>query len=161
MTSSPVKVEYELTEAGRDVMQMVAPAGNVYQAGTLSGNPLAMTAGIETLKELQKPDVWKSLEARSAQLMEGVTAIAKKTGTAVTTQRVGTMFTSFFADHPITNWATAKVADTKKFGMFFQALLEAGVYIAPSQFEAGFISTAHTDSIVDTTLAVAERALQV
>jgi len=145
----------------RDVMQMVAPSGAMYQAGTLSGNPLAMTAGIETLKELQKPETWRSLESCSTRLIDGLSAIAKKTGTAVTTQRVGTMFTSFFADQPITNWATAKTADTKKFGMFFQALLEAGVYIAPSQFEAGFISTAHTDSIVDTTLAVAERTLQV
>jgi len=144
----------------REVMQRVAPSGTMYQAGTLSGNPLAMTAGIETLKELQKPEVWKSLEARSAQLINGLNAIAKKTRVAVTTQSVGTMFTTFFTDQPITNWATAKTADTKKFGVFFRALLEEGVYIAPSQYEAGFISTAHTHRVIDATLIAMERALQ-
>jgi glutamate-1-semialdehyde 2,1-aminomutase len=141
----------------REVMQLVAPSGAMYQAGTLSGNPLAMTAGIETLKELQKPEVWKSLESSSAKLMDGLSSIAKKTRVAVTTQRVGTMFTTFFTDHPVTNWATAKTADTKKFGVFFRALLEEGVYIAPSQYEAGFISTAHGEKEIELTLQAVEK----
>jgi glutamate-1-semialdehyde 2,1-aminomutase len=142
----------------RDVMQMVAPAGPMYQAGTLSGNPLAMTAGIETLKELQQPGIWESLEGRSSKLAEGLSAAAEEAKVRVVSHRVGTMFTTFFADRPVTNWATAQVADKNKYAAFFQAMLEGGVYLAPSQFEAGFTSTAHGDQEIMSTLATAQRA---
>jgi len=142
----------------REVMEMVAPAGPMYQAGTLSGNPLAMTAGIETLKELQQPGTWVALEAGSAKLTAGLSALAEEAKVRVASQRVGTMFTLFFTDAPVTNWATAKVCDTQKFGAFFRAMLEGGVYLAPSQFEAGFMSTAHGEAEINATLKAAERA---
>ena len=144
----------------RDVMQMVAPAGPMYQAGTLSGNPLAMTAGIETLDELRRPGVWDTLEARSARLAEGLSAAAQDARVPAVVQRVGTMFTTFFTDQPVTNWATAKAADTRKFGVFFRAMLENGVYMAPSQFEAGFMSTAHGQDEIAATIAAAGRAFR-
>jgi glutamate-1-semialdehyde 2,1-aminomutase len=144
----------------REVMQMVAPAGPMYQAGTLSGNPLAMTAGIETLKTLQKPGTWEALEARSSQLAEGLSAAAKEARVPAVVQRVGTMFTTFFTRHPVTNWATAKTADTRQFGAFFRAMLESGVYLAPSQFEAGFLSTAHGKQEIAATIAAAQHAFR-
>ncbi len=144
----------------RDVMQMVAPAGPMYQAGTLSGNPLAMTAGIETLKELQKPGAWEAIERSAAKLVAGLSAVAEEVGVPSVTQRVGTMFTTFLTGQPVVNWATAKTADTKKFGAFFQAMLEQGVYFAPSQFEAGFMSTAHSEVELNTTVAAAEAAFR-
>jgi len=140
----------------RDVMQMVAPAGPMYQAGTLSGNPLAMTAGIETLKELQKPGTFEALENRAAKLIAGSSAAAGDARVRVVTNRVGTMFTTFFTDRAVTNWASAKTSDTKKFGAFFRAMLEHGVYLAPSQFEAGFLSTAHSDAEIDATIRAAQ-----
>jgi len=144
----------------RDVMQMVAPAGPMYQAGTLAGNPLAMTAGIETLKELERPEIWDALEARAAKLVAGLSAAAEEARARVITNRVGTMFTTFFTDRAVTNWASAKSSDTKKFGAFFRAMLEHGVYLAPSQFEAGFISTAHDDAEIEATVQAAARALR-
>ncbi len=143
----------------RDVMQMVAPVGPMYQAGTLSGNPLAMTAGIETLKELQQPGLWAALEARSSRLAEGVNGAAEEARINVVLNRVGTMFTPFFTEHPVTNWATAKVADKNKYAAFFRAMLEGSVYLAPSQFEAGFMSVAHGDAEIADTLAAVQRAL--
>jgi glutamate-1-semialdehyde 2,1-aminomutase len=144
----------------RDVMQMVAPAGPMYQAGTLSGNPLAMTAGITTLKALQAPGIWERLEAAAARLEAGLTEAARAAGVPVTVNRSGTMFTAFFAHGPITNWATAKAADTQKFGAYFRLMLEAGVYLAPSQFEAGFLSTAHGEAEIAHTLEAAGQALK-
>ncbi len=143
----------------RDVMQMVAPAGPMYQAGTLSGNPLAMTAGIETLKELQKDGTWEVIERNAATLAVGLGAAAEKAHVPAVTQRVGTMFTTFFTGQPVINWATAKTADTKKFGAFFRAMLERGVYLAPSQFEAGFLSAAHGKKETELTVRAAEEAL--
>jgi glutamate-1-semialdehyde 2,1-aminomutase len=145
----------------RDVMQMVAPAGPMYQAGTLSGNPLAMTAGIETLKELQKPGTFELLESRAAKLIVGLSAAAEEARARVVTNRVGTMFTTFFTGRAVTNWASAKSSDTKKFGAYFRAMLERGVYLAPSQFEAGFISTAHGDAEIEATVEAARRAFDV
>jgi glutamate-1-semialdehyde 2,1-aminomutase len=142
----------------RDVMQMVAPVGPMYQAGTLSGNPLAMTAGIETLMELQQPGLWASLEARSSRLAEGINAAAEEARVSVVLNRVGTLFTPFFTEHPVTNWATAKVADKNKYAAFFRAMLEGSVYLAPSQFEAGFLSVAHGDAEIADTLAAVRRA---
>lgn len=144
----------------RDIMQLVAPAGPMYQAGTLSGNPLAMTAGIETLKELQQPAAWHQLELRSARLADGLRAAAEEAGVAATFNRVGTMFTPFFTDQPVTNWASAKLCDTRRYGQFFRAMLERGVYLAPSQFEAGFMSLAHGDAEIDATIGAAYEAFR-
>ncbi len=141
-----------------DIMKMVAPSGPMYQAGTLSGNPLAMTAGIYTLNELKKPGVWDKLEANCVRLEKGLAAAAKKTGVTVQWNRVGSMFTTFFTDKPVRNWTSAKACDTKKFGAFFTAMLERGVYLAPSQFEAGFMSLAHSEADIDATVAAAEAA---
>ena len=142
----------------RDVMQMVAPVGPMYQAGTLSGNPLAMTAGIETLRALQEPGVWERLEACGAQLIDGLAAAAQAAGVPVSLNRVGTMFGLFFTGESVTNWATAKKADTSRFAAFFQIMLEEGVYLAPSQFEVGFLSTAHGPAEIEATVTAAERA---
>jgi glutamate-1-semialdehyde 2,1-aminomutase len=144
----------------RDIMQLVAPAGPMYQAGTLSGNPLAMAAGIETLKELQTPDVWDAIERNAAKLVAGLSAAAGQARVSAITQRAGTMFTTFFIDQPVSNWAIAKTADTQKFGAFFRAMLENGVYLAPSQFEAGFLSTAHGDTEIENSSAAAMRAFR-
>ncbi len=143
----------------RDVMQMVAPVGPMYQAGTLSGNPLAMTAGIETLKELQEDGTWEAIDLNAARLVAGLSAAAKAAHVPAVVQRVGTMFTTFFTGQPVVNWATAKTADTRLFGAFFRAMLERGVYLAPSQFEAGFLSAAHSATEIDATLIAAKHAL--
>jgi glutamate-1-semialdehyde 2,1-aminomutase len=144
----------------RYIMQLVAPAGPMYQAGTLSGNPLAMTAGIETLKELQQPSAWQQLELRSAQLEDGLRSAAKEAGVAATFNRVGTMFTTFFTDRSVTNWSTAKTCDTQQYGKFFRAMLDRGVYLAPSQFEAGFMSLAHGENEINSTIAAAREVFQ-
>jgi glutamate-1-semialdehyde 2,1-aminomutase len=142
----------------RDIMELVAPVGPMYQAGTLSGNPLAMTAGIETLKGLQEPGVWDELEANGARLMAGLANAAAEAGIPVQHNRVGTMFGLFFAEEPVTNWATASKADTERFARFFRAMLAQGVYLAPSQFEAGFLSTQHGAAEVETTVRAAASA---
>ncbi len=144
----------------RNVMHWVAPAGPMYQAGTLAGNPLAMTAGIETLRELQIPGTWEALERSAAQLVAGLRAAAEDAKVRVACQRVGTMFTAFFADQPVINWPTAKAADTRKFGAFFRAMLDDSVYLAPSQFEAGFLSTAHGGDEINATVTAAARAFR-
>ncbi len=141
----------------RDVMELVAPVGPMYQAGTLSGNPLAMTAGIETLKAIREPGVWDGLEATGATLMEGLAAAAESAGISIAHNRVGTMFGLFFAPGPVTDWASASSADTDRFARYFQGMLAEGVYVAPSQYEAGFISTAHGDAEIAQTMAAAER----
>lgn len=141
----------------RDIMALVAPAGPMYQAGTLSGNPLAMTAGIETLKTIQEPGVWAKLENTGAQLIDGLAGAAKKAGIPISAARVGTMFGLFFQPGPVINWETAVQSDTKRFGRYFQAMLDQGVYLAPSQFEAGFISTAHGPTEIEATIAAAEQ----
>jgi glutamate-1-semialdehyde 2,1-aminomutase len=143
----------------RDIMQLVAPAGPMYQAGTLSGNPLAMTAGIETLKAIQEPGVWDKMEAAGAQLIEGLTQAAKKAGIPVTVNRIGTMFGLFFQEGPVINWETASRSNTDRFARYFQLMLENGVYIAPSQYEAGFLSTAHGPAEIEATIAAAEKAM--
>lgn len=142
----------------REIMQLVAPAGPMYQAGTLAGNPLAMTAGIVTLNKLKEPGVWQRLEDAAAALEAGLAGAAHKAAVTVSQARVGTMFTTFFSATRPTNWSTAKTADTIRFGKFFQQMLENGVYLAPSQFEAGFVSTAHSVDVIDATIAAAERA---
>lgn len=142
----------------RDIMEMVAPVGPMYQAGTLSGNPLAMTAGIETLKALQEPGVWEELEARGTQLMNGLAAAAKEANVTIQHNRVGTMFGLFFADQPVINWETASKANTERFAQYFQMMLSRGVYLAPSQFEAGFLSTQHSSADIHRTVVAAAAA---
>jgi len=141
-------------------MQLVAPAGPVYQAGTLSGNPLAMTAGIETLNLLRQPGVFDGIVARTRQLCDGIGAAARAAGVPVYQTQAGTMFSTFFTPGPVTDWASARQSDTERFGRFFQAMLEQGVYIAPSQFEAGFTSTAHSSEVIEATITAARTALR-
>lgn len=144
----------------RDVMEMVAPTGPMYQAGTLSGNPLAMTAGIETLKAVSEPGVWASLESTADALTAGIGQAARTAGVSIYQTRVGTMFCTYFTNEAVTNWETASQADTDRFAAFFCAMLAGGVYLAPSQFEAGFVSTAHKRSEINKTLAVARQVFR-
>ena len=144
----------------KEIMQMVAPAGPMYQAGTLSGNPLAMTAGIATLGELKKDGAWQKLENAAASLGAGVKAAADAVGIPIQQTRVGTMFSTFFSETAPENWSTVSASDTERFGKFFSTMLENGVYLAPSQFEAGFVSTAHTPEVIDATVAAVEIALK-
>ncbi|MEH1874191.1 glutamate-1-semialdehyde 2,1-aminomutase [Nostoc sp.] len=139
----------------RDIMSMVAPAGPVYQAGTLSGNPLAMTAGIKTLELLQKPGTYEYLDRITKKLADGLLQIAKETGHGVCGGQISAMFGLFFTSGPVHNYEDAKKSDTAKFGRFHRGMLERGVYLAPSQFEAGFTSFAHTEEDIEKTLAVA------
>ena len=143
----------------KDIMSMVAPSGPMYQAGTLSGNPLAMTAGIKTLELLQKPGTYEYLEKITQKLSQGLLQIAKETGHAVCGGSISAMFGMFFTGGPVHNYEDAKKADTAKFGRFHRGMLERGVYLAPSQYEAGFTSLAHTDADIDRTLAIAKEVL--
>lgn len=144
----------------KEIMQLVAPIGPMYQAGTLSGNPLAMSAGIAALSLISEDECWQKLEQAAAQLEAGVWSAAQKAGIPIQQTRVGTMFTTFFSETKPVDWKTVKVADKARFGKFFQKMLENGVYLAPSQFEAGFISTLHTDEVIKATIAAAEVALK-
>jgi glutamate-1-semialdehyde 2,1-aminomutase len=143
------------------IMDLVAPVGPVYQAGTLSGNPLAMAAGIAVLRQLKanREAFYRQLDEMAGKLVEGVMAAAKEAGVAMTTNRVGSMFTFFFTGEQVTDWESAATCDTAKFGRFHGALLEAGVWLPPSQFEAAFLSVAHTQSDIDNTIAAASEAL--
>jgi glutamate-1-semialdehyde 2,1-aminomutase len=141
----------------KDIMAMVAPAGPMYQAGTLSGNPLAMTAGIKTLELLQKPGTYEYLEKVTHQLSQGLLQAAKDAGHEVCGGSLSAMFGFFFAPGPVRNYEDAKAADLSKFSRFHRGMLEAGVYLAPSQFEAGFTSLAHGQTEIEDTLAAARR----
>jgi glutamate-1-semialdehyde 2,1-aminomutase len=142
-------------------MQMVAPAGPVYQAGTLSGNPLAMAAGYTMLRILHANKmIYKQLEQRSAQFEEGVRANLQKLGLGYTLNRIGSMFTLFFTSKSVTDYDSAKTSDTAKFSGYFNAMLEQRIYLPPSQFEAVFISTAHTERIIEKTIKASYKALQ-
>jgi glutamate-1-semialdehyde 2,1-aminomutase len=142
-----------------ELMDLVAPAGAVYQAGTLSGNPLAMAAGAKTLEVLSRPGVYERLESISTRLERGLKAEAARAGVPLTLNRVGSMFTAFFSEGPVVDYASAKKSDTMAFGRFFHFLLDQGVYFPPAQFEAAFVSTAHSEADVDATIAVAGQAL--
>lgn len=144
----------------KDIMDLIAPSGPVYQAGTLSGNPLAVSAGIETLKQLKKKGVYKALETRAAALAKGIGEAAKKAGIPLTQTRVGSMMTAFFTSGPARDWNTVKQSDTKRYGQFFHKMLEQGVYLAPSQFEAAFLSTAHTAQDIEKTIRAAHAAFK-
>jgi len=138
----------------REIMNHIAPAGPVYQAGTLSGNPLSMTAGLVTLRRLRDKTVYDRLEAASKKLCDGLAGI----GLPTITNRVGSMWTSFFTSEPVVDWDSANKCDRQKYGRFFHAMLDEGVYLAPSQFEAAFVSLAHTDEIIERTLEAARKA---
>ncbi|HEX9631582.1 MAG TPA: glutamate-1-semialdehyde 2,1-aminomutase [Gemmatimonadales bacterium] len=144
----------------RDIMELIAPAGPVYQAGTLSGNPLAMRAGLVTLDALARPGVWDGIAARAATVGGLIENAARAARVPITVQRVGTMLTAFFSDAPVTNWAGASRCDTQAFGRWHRALLDHGVYWVPSQFEAAFLSAAHGDAEMTHTAAAMERAFQ-
>jgi glutamate-1-semialdehyde 2,1-aminomutase len=142
-----------------DIMARVAPEGPVYQAGTLSGNPLAMAAGCATLDALEAPGVYDRLEALGRRLEEGLVRAAKQARVTLTVNRVGSLLTAFFCEGPVTDWTGAKRSDTARFGRFFHAMLERGVYLPPAQFEALFLSLAHADADVDLTVTAAAEAL--
>src|SRR5215470_6107868 len=142
----------------REIMEMVAPVGPVYQAGTLSGNPLAVTAGLTTLRLLKEPAIYEKLEKAAAKLVAGMTDAAREAGVSTLSNRVGSMFTTFFTSEPVLDWTTASRSNRDAFARFFHAMLDEGVYLAPSQFEAAFISTAHTDEIIDRTIEASRRA---
>jgi glutamate-1-semialdehyde 2,1-aminomutase len=146
----------------RELMDLLAPLGPVYQAGTLSGNPLAMAAGIATLSHLQAhaDNIYPQLEATSKAVFEGVAAQAAAAGVPLTTNRVGAMGTWFFTPDPVTNYDEAAKSDTAAFGRFHRAMLDAGIWLPPSQFEAAFLSTAHGDAEVEITIAAARQALR-
>lgn len=141
------------------IMEKIAPMGPVYQAGTLSGNPLAMAAGIATLSEIRKPGVYEDLSAKTDRLTQGLNQAAADTGIAAQTGFVGSMFGFFFNDQPVTDFASAKQSDLERFNRYFAGMRENGIYLAPSQFEAGFVSKAHTNEHIDTTIAAAKKVL--
>ena len=143
-----------------DIMATVAPDGPVYQAGTLSGNPLAMAAGLTLLDLLARPGTYEALEAASARLAEGLARAARDAGVTTTINRVGSMLTVFFCPGPVFDYASAKTSDTRLFGRFFNAMLERGVYLPPAQFEAAFVSLAHGESEIDTTVRAAGDAFR-
>lgn len=144
----------------KEIMDLIAPLGPVYQAGTLSGNPLAVTAGLATLKQLRAKQLYKKLDERSAILAEGLGKEAKQAGIPLVQHRVGSMMTSFFTSEPVVDWNSAKRSDTKRYGQFFHRMLEQGVYLAPSQFEAAFLSTAHTAADIERTIKAARVAFK-
>ncbi len=143
----------------REIMELVAPAGPVYQAGTLSGNPLAMVAGKMTLEAIRTPAAFKRLSTITARLIEGFTTAAERAGVPFQARAVGSMWGFFFTDAPVIDYASAKQADTARFNRFFHRMLERGVYMAPSQFEAAFVSLAHTDEQIEATITAAEAAM--
>jgi len=143
-----------------EIMDKVAPLGPVYQAGTLSGNPLAMAAGLATLCQLRdNPNIYARMEENAAKLVSGISEAARQAGFTVTANRVGSMFTWFFCEGPVTDWDSAAKCDTSAFGKFHRNMLEAGVWLPPSQFEAAFLSAAHTPTDIDDTIAAAREAL--
>ena len=144
----------------KEIMSLVSPEGGVYQAGTLSGNPIAMTAGIETLKILSRPETYKELESKMNHLEEGLKDAAFRAAVNVKFYRAGTIFCTYFTDKEVVDAKTAKNSDTEKFKRFFMGMLKGGVYIAPSQFEAGFISLAHTDSDIEKTVRLAYKTFK-
>ena len=144
----------------REIMEYVAPLGPVYQAGTLSGNPLAMRAGLETLRLIDQPGFYEALEAKSARLEAGIRDNLRRLGIELYSTRVGSMFCLFFTPEKVRDYAGATRSNTDAFAKYFRAMLEEGVYLAPSQFEAGFVSAAHSDADIEKTITANYRALQ-
>ncbi|MDH4129838.1 MAG: glutamate-1-semialdehyde 2,1-aminomutase [Spirochaetota bacterium] len=144
----------------KEIMEHIAPAGDIYQAGTLSGNPVAMTAGLETLKILTEPGTYGTLEKKSKKLELGIAENLKKLNLKLTSNRVGSMFSLFFTDKEVIDFQSAKTSDTKKFSLYFKEMLDQGIYLAPSQFEAGFMSLAHSDDDIEKTVKANYNALK-
>lgn len=144
----------------REIMEMMAPVGPVYQAGTLSGNPLVMTAGIETIKALSQTGIYHQLEAKSSSLEEGITRATSGAGIGLHISRVASLITVFFTSDTVVDYESARRADTALFGRFFQQLLSEGIYWPPSQFEAVFVSLAHSDDDIQTTVRVVDKAFR-
>jgi len=143
-----------------EIMNRVAPAGPVYQAGTLSGNPLAVSAGLATLKRLQKHSPYEKLETLGARIERGLIDAASRAGVPARVNRVGSMYTLFFTDRDVTDFESAKSSDTRRFNEFFHSMLDQGIYLPPSQFEAAFISAAHTEAEIDCTIEAASQAFK-
>jgi glutamate-1-semialdehyde 2,1-aminomutase len=144
----------------RDIMEMLSPAGGVYQAGTLSGNPLAMSAGIATLSILKQPGFYESLEEKSRELAEGIADAARLAGYPIQATRVGSMFCAFFSDQEVHDWPTAARCDTAAFSRYFTAMLNEGIYLAPSQFETAFVSAAHSAEEIEATIRAAAKCFR-
>jgi glutamate-1-semialdehyde 2,1-aminomutase len=145
----------------KDIMSGLAPLGKVYQAGTLSGNPVAVTAGLKTLELIQAPDFHKNLTVQTQKLVDGLMAAAKKIGVTFSAQSVGGMFGLYFSAACPTCFDEVMTSDKAAFNVFFHSMLDSGIYLGPSAFEAGFVSAAHTDGDIATTIAAAEKAFQV
>jgi glutamate-1-semialdehyde 2,1-aminomutase len=141
-------------------MRNIAPAGPIYQAGTLSGNPLSMTAGLITLRRLRDESIYDALEQSSARLCDGLKSAADEAGVSNKINRVGSMWTSFFTGSEVLDWSTANKCDREKYGKFFHAMLDEGVYLAPSQFEAAFVSLAHSDEVIEQTIEAARKSFR-
>jgi glutamate-1-semialdehyde 2,1-aminomutase len=147
--------------AGRaELMNHVAPLGPVYQAGTLAGNPLAMSAGISTLKQLSKPGVYEALDELAKKLAAGLRKVLAEAGVQAQVNGIGSLSTVFFVPHAVSNYSDAKRSDTKLYGRFFREMLNRGIFLAPSQFEAAFVSVAHTSGDIDRTILAASDALK-
>ncbi|MDD2899377.1 MAG: glutamate-1-semialdehyde 2,1-aminomutase [Desulfuromonadaceae bacterium] len=144
----------------REIMEKLSPSGGIYQAGTLSGNPLAMSAGIATLNILKQPGFYKKLEEKSLAVGEGIAKAAKAAGYPIYSTRVGSMFCAFFCNGEVHDWPTASLCDTKAFSKYFLAMLDEGIYLAPSQFETGFVSAAHSDADIERTIAAAAKCFK-
>lgn len=144
----------------RDIMEKLSPSGGIYQAGTLSGNPLAMSAGIATLNILKQPGFYKTLEEKSRVVAEGIATAAKAAGYPIYSTRVGSMFCAFFSKNEVHDWPTASLCDTKAFAKYFLAMLDEGIYLAPSQFETAFVSAAHSDADIEKTIAAAAKCFK-
>ena len=143
----------------QDIMEHVAPLGGMYQAGTLSGNPIAMTAGINTLRLLQRQGLYEELESKAKRLADGLSQVFADAETPLSINRVGSMMTLFFNPGDVTGWQSVSVSDKQGFARFFHRMLDEGVYLPPSPFEAMFVSTAHSDADIQATIDAARRAL--
>jgi glutamate-1-semialdehyde 2,1-aminomutase len=143
----------------RDVMEQMAPEGDIYQAGTLSGNPLAMAAGLATLRVLQERDVYQELENKGRMLFSGLEDAAKAAGVNVVINRIGSMGSLFFGENPVTDFTSAKASDAERFKRYYTNMLNQGIYLAPSAFEACFVSTAHDENTIKETIDCAARSL--
>lgn len=142
----------------REIMEQIAPLGPVYQAGTLSGNPVAMVAGLETLRLVEESDFYKPLVARTERLVEGILAAGKAAGIPITANKAGSMFGFFFTEEPeVTNYQQVMACNNERFNRFFHGMLEEGIYLAPASYEAGFMSAAHSDEDIEATISAAER----
>jgi glutamate-1-semialdehyde 2,1-aminomutase len=144
----------------REIMEKLSPSGGVYQAGTLSGNPLAMTAGIATLKLLQQPGFYEKLGEKSQMVAEGIAKAARDAGYPIYSTRVGSMFCAFFSKGEVYDWPTASQCDTKAFAKYFLGMLDEGIYLAPSQFETAFVSAAHSEADIEKTVAAAAKCFK-